>query len=99
MLCLPLFTRSGYPQGRDLVFTPRQPLRAEAWGIGSGSPRAAPLDLVVALLERIVDGGVLARLLVPLGLVLAAWGARRLVRSDSVWPGLLAGSSPSGTPM
>lgn len=76
----PLLTRSGYPFARDLVFTPALPLRPEALGLGTGSPRAAPLDAVVGVLSLAIDGAVLGRLAVLGPLLLAGWGAHRLAR-------------------
>ena len=89
LLCLPLLTGAGYPLARDLVFVPHQPLTDASIGLGTGAPRAVPLDAVVALLGHVVDGGVLARMLLPLVLASAGWGAHRLVRDLST-PGRLA---------
>ncbi|MBM6399486.1 hypothetical protein [Phycicoccus sonneratiae] len=80
VLAWPLLTRSGYPVARDLLFTPALPLRPEALGVGTGTPRAAPLDAVVAVLSLGVDGAVLGRVAVLAPLLLAGWGAHRLAR-------------------
>lgn len=80
VLCWPLLTRSGYPFSRDLVLTPRLPLRPEALGLGTGSPRAAPLDAVVAVLSGVVDGEVIGRVAVVGILAAAGWAAHRAVR-------------------
>ena len=79
LLTWPLWVSGGYPLARDLVFTPHIPFRPETLGLGTGSPRAAPLDAVVSLLGVVVDGAVLARVLVPGALLLAGWGAHRLL--------------------
>lgn len=76
-LVWPLLTRSGHPLARDLAFFPQQPLTWSTAGLADGSPRAVPLDTVVALLTTVVDGGVLARVLLPGILVLAAAGVVR----------------------
>ena len=81
LLCFPLLTRSGHPLARDLIFVPRQPLTDGSIGLGTGAPRAVPLDAVVALLSHVVDGGVLARVALPLILAAAGWGTHRLVAS------------------
>ncbi|MBB6626286.1 hypothetical protein H5V45_03020 [Nocardioides sp. KIGAM211] len=91
VLCLPLLTRSGHPLARDLVFVPHQPLTLASVGLGDGAPRAVPLDAVVALLTQVVDGGVLARLVLPLVLALAGWGLHRLVGGLGTGARLLAG--------
>lgn len=70
---------AGYPLGRDMVFTPHQPLSADSVGLGSAAPRAVPLDAVVAVLSRLLDGAVLGRLALLLPLVLAGCGAWRLL--------------------
>lgn len=79
VLVAPLLTRPGHPLARDLVFVPHQPLTEAALGLGSAAPRAVPLDAIVALVAGPVDGGVLARLVLPLGLAAAGWGTRRLL--------------------
>ncbi|MGZ4496124.1 MAG: hypothetical protein ACXVWZ_01485 [Nocardioides sp.] len=80
VLTLPLLTSSGYPLARDLVFVPREPWTDAVVGLGDAAPRAVPLDAVVSLLTHVVDGGVLARVVLPLVLALAGWGVSRLVR-------------------
>lgn len=80
VLCLPLLTQAGYPLARDLVFVPHQPWTLASIGLGDGAPRAVPLDAVVSALSSVVDGGVLARVVIPLILATAGWGTHRLVR-------------------
>jgi len=75
---------AGYGFGHDMVFTPRQPLKLESVGLGSAAPRAVPLDGVVALLSRLVDGAVIGRVALVVPLVAAGWGAWRLLRSDAL---------------
>ena len=82
VLVFPLLTRSGHPLARDLVFVPRQPFTNATWGLGDVAPRAVPLDSVVALLTHVVDGGVLARVVLPLTLALWGWGVARLLKSS-----------------
>ena len=79
VLLLPLLTRPGHPLARDLVFVPRQPFTDATWGLGDVAPRAVPLDSVVAALTHVVDGGVLARVVLPLTLALLGWGVARLL--------------------
>ena len=78
-LCWPLLTRPGHPLARDLVFLPYQPLTWASAGLGDGAPRAVPLDAVMSVLTAVVDGGVVARVVLPLILVLAAAGVVRLL--------------------
>jgi len=79
ILVWPLVSRTGYPVARDLVFTPRIPLRPEIVGMGTGSARAAPLDAVLAVITSVIDGAIVAKIVVPLALLLAGWGAHRIV--------------------
>ena len=74
-----MFGSPGHFLARDLVFVPQQPLTADAMGFGGAAPRAVPLDTVLALVTHVVDGGVVARVVVPLVLAAAGWGAHRLV--------------------
>ncbi len=78
-LLLPLLTGSGSPLARDLVFVPHQPWTDAVLGLGDAAPRAVPLDALVSLASTVVDGGVLARVVLPLVLATAGWGAHRLV--------------------
>ncbi len=93
----PLLTRSGYPFARDLVLTPRLPLRPETVGLGTASPRAAPLDAVVGVLSLGLDGGVVGRVAVLGGLALAGWGAHRLARPLGHPPACSSAPSRCGT--
>ena len=91
VLLLPLLTRPGIPLARDLVFVPRQPWTDAVLGLGDTAPRAVPLDALVSLATSVVDGGVLARLVLPLVLATAGWGAHRLVRDLGTPARLAAG--------
>lgn len=68
----------GYLLLRDAVSTPRSYLSDTALGLTS-APRATPQDFAVALASRLIDGGVVVKTLLVLGLWLAGWGAARLV--------------------
>ncbi|MGA3538542.1 hypothetical protein ACK8GE_04495 [Micromonosporaceae bacterium DT194] len=69
----------GYVLGYDMVFVPRQPLRAELIAPGDALPRAVPLDALVSLATQVVPGWLLQRLLLAGILLFAAVGAGRLV--------------------
>lgn len=77
LLAAPLL-RPGYLLLRDAVSTPRSYVSANALGLTS-APRATPQDFAVALASHLVDGGVVVKALLLLGLWLAGWGAARLV--------------------
>lgn len=70
----------GYGLGHDLVFTPDQPLNADSVGLGSSSPRAVPLDALVALAGKLVGGMVTGRIALLVPLLAAGWGSSRLLR-------------------
>src|SRR3954454_1659672 len=75
--------RSGQLLGHDMVFTPRQPLNLASIGISSASPRAVPLDALVALAERVLGAGV-GRLALIVPLVAAGIGAAALLSGSSL---------------
>lgn len=91
VLCLPLLTHGGYPLARDLVFVPHQPWTLASVGLGAGAPRAVPLDAVISVLTSVIDGGWLARVVIPLILAAAGWGTHRLVRDLGTVARLTAG--------
>jgi hypothetical protein len=74
----------GYILARDMVFVPRLPLTGALLG-RDGVPRAVPSDLLVALLSRIVPGGVVQDVVLVAIIALAGWGVARLVPSESAW--------------
>lgn len=69
----------GYLLIRDAVSTPRSYLTDAALGVGEAAPRAVPQDFFIALVTTLVDGGILVKMLLAVGLWLAGWGAARLV--------------------
>jgi len=81
--------RSGYGLGHDMVFTPHQPFTLDSLGLGSASPRAVPLDALVAIASKLVNGAVLGRVALAVPLLLAGWGSSRLLGARSL-PGQLA---------
>jgi hypothetical protein len=74
----PLFA-PGYLLLRDAVSTPRSYLSDAALGLSEAAPRALPQDFAVALASAVVDGGVVVKALLVVGLWLAGWGAAQLV--------------------
>jgi hypothetical protein len=78
-LILAPLARPGYVLLRDMVFTPRQFLTDDAWGVGGAVPRAVPVDAMVAVATMVVDGAVVQRVCLVAALVLAGLGAARLV--------------------
>lgn len=74
----------GFVLSYDLVFTPRQDLLPASIGVGSGLPRAVPQDAVVALVETVVPGMVVEKLVLLAIPVLAGAGMLRLMRGTAV---------------
>lgn len=68
----------GYLLLRDAVSTPRSYLSDSALGLGESAPRAVPQDFLIAVVSPVLDGGLLVKLLLIAGIVLAGWGAGRL---------------------
>jgi hypothetical protein len=79
---------AGYVLSYDMVWVPDLAMRADFLGLASGLPRAVPSDAVVAVLDEVVPGALLQKL-VLLGAVAAGGiGAARLAPPDSL-PGRL----------
>jgi hypothetical protein len=78
VLLSPLY-RSGYPLARDMVFTPRPHLSWSSVGLGSGAPRAVPVDALVALASSVLGGAVVSRVALLVPLVVAGAGVAALV--------------------
>ncbi|MDR3663241.1 MAG: hypothetical protein P4L86_23130 [Mycobacterium sp.] len=68
----------GYLLLRDAVSTPRSYLSDAALGLSEAAPRAVPQDFLLAVLSRVIDGGVVVKALLILGVWFAGWGAARL---------------------
>ncbi len=69
----------GFILSYDMVFTPRQDLLPASLGIGGGLPRAVPQDAVVALIEYVVPGMVLQKVILLAIPLLTGFGMLRLL--------------------
>ena len=69
----------GYVLSYDMVWVPDLALRADVLGLGSSLPRAVPSDAVVAVLDEVLPGWLLQKLVLVGLLVAAGLGASRLV--------------------
>lgn len=87
----PLLGR-GFVLTYDMVFVPDLAMRPDFLGVGSGLPRAVPSDAVVSVLDTLVPGDVLQKILLVAALGLAGTGARRLVPGGGVSAQLAASS-------
>jgi hypothetical protein len=68
----------GFPLRYDLVSVPRPVLGDDALGLGDRLPRAVPLDVVTAVLAKVLPDAWLTQFLALLALILAGTGAARL---------------------
>lgn len=79
----PLLWGRGFVLVGDMVFVPDQPWK-QAWTGGDGGvPRAVPGDAWVSLVDDVVPGALLQRLLLIAVLAGAAWGISTLMRDRS----------------
>lgn len=69
----------GFVLLRDMVWVPNLGLRDDVLGFGTALPRAVPSDAVIAVLDELVPGQILQKLLLLGALVLAGTGASTLV--------------------
>ena len=81
---------TGYVLSYDMVWVPDLALRGDFLGLGSGLPRAVPSDAVVAVLDEVVPGMVLQKLVLLGALVAGGVGAARLAPSASLVGQLVA---------
>ncbi len=83
VILLPVL-RPGFVLTYDMVFVPDLAFRSDFLGLGSGLPRAVPSDAVISLLDELVPGDLLQKVLLVGALGLAGLGARRLVPADNL---------------
>jgi hypothetical protein len=74
----------GYVLTYDMVWVPDLALRNDFWGLGTALPRAVPSDSVVAVLDTVVPGMLLQKIVLLGGLVLGGLGALRLAGRSTV---------------
>jgi len=98
LLALAPLLRPGFVLVYDMVFTPEQPLNAGAFGLGSALPRAVPVDAVVALATRVLPGDVVQKIALFGAVFGAAWGAARLVPTESTGVRLVAATAYAWNP-
>lgn len=69
----------GYVLSYDMVWVPDLALRSDFLGVGSTLPRAVPSDALVSVLDQVVPGELLQKLVLYGALAAAGLGAQRLV--------------------
>ncbi len=80
----------GYVLSYDMVWVPDLALTPDTWGVGTALPRAVPSDAVVAVLDTVIPGMLLQKLVLMGSLVVAGAGAAALVGRRSVGARLVA---------
>ncbi len=75
---------TGYVLSYDMVWVPDLALRPDLFGLGSALPRAVPSDAIVAVLDHVVGGMVLQKIVLFGGLVGAGLGSLRLAPTRSL---------------
>lgn len=88
----------GYVLSYDMVFVPRQPLRADLIWPTATLPRAVPLDALVSLSATVAPGWLVQRIVLAAILLLAAIGAGRLLPTGRLLPRLVAAVGYAWTP-
>lgn len=73
----------GYLLTYDLVWVPDLVLRSDFLGIGSALPRAVPSDAVVAVLDEVIPGALLEKVVLLGGVIGGGAGMARLLRDRS----------------
>ncbi|QIG42638.1 hypothetical protein G5V58_07480 [Nocardioides anomalus] len=86
----------GFLLVRDMVWVPDLALRSDVLGLGSGLPRAVPSDAVVAVLDEVVPGLLLQKLVLVGALAAGGVGATRLLPAEATLVPRLAAVSLYG---
>ena len=68
----------------DMVWVPDLALRSDFLGLGSALPRAVPSDAVVSVLDEVLPGMLLQKVVLLGALVLGGLGAARLAGRSTV---------------
>ncbi len=80
----------GFVLSYDMVWVPDLALRPDFLGVASGLPRSVPSDAVVAVLDEVVPGMLLQKLMLLGAVIGGALGAARLAGERSVVVALFA---------
>lgn len=74
----------GFALSYDMVFAPRQFLLPESFGLGEVLPRSVPADAVIGAATSALPGDLVQTLVLASAVFAAAYGAGRLVPTESV---------------
>ncbi|MEV0198556.1 hypothetical protein [Nonomuraea sp. NPDC050691] len=82
----------GFVLAQDMVFVPDPEFSRFTFGLSGGAPRVVPSDAVVTALSAVLPGELVQKAILLLVFMLGCSGAARLVPSDGLGPGLVAGA-------
>ncbi|MFL6023573.1 MAG: hypothetical protein ACJ72O_09565 [Marmoricola sp.] len=74
----PLLVSGGIALRGDMVFVPDQPWKSAWLGLDGSVPRAVPMDALVSLVDDMLPGALLQRVLLAAALLLGGFGIARL---------------------
>ena len=84
---------SGYLLTYDMVWVPDLALRPDFLGLGSGVPRAVPSDAVVSVLDEVIPGMLLQKLVLLGSLIAGGLGIQRWISPDKATVGSAAAAT------
>lgn len=90
VIFVPLLTNRGVALVGEMVFVPRQPLKAEWLGLDGGTTAAVPGDFLVSLLTVIVPGDIVQKVALLAIVLVAGTGAGAAVSRLGLAPRLAA---------
>ena len=73
LILMPVWLGRGFVLNHDMVAVPQQQLQPWMWGGGGAPPRAVPQDVYIAVLDNVIPGALLQKLLLTIGLLGSAW--------------------------
>jgi hypothetical protein len=76
----PILVSDGFALRGDMVFTPDQPWKPAWLGLDGSVPRAVPMDAVVSVVDEVIPGELLQRVILVAALVAGGLGIGRLAR-------------------
>lgn len=77
----PLLINGGIALRGDMVFTPDQPWKPAWLGLSGSVPRAVPMDAVISILDEVLPGAALQRIILVAAFLLGGLGIARLCKN------------------
>ena len=76
----PLFIQGGIALRGDMVFTPDQPWKPAWLGLDGSVPRAVPMDALISIVDEVLPGALIQRLLLVAAFAAGGLGIGRLAQ-------------------